>query len=517
MESFEKKGLWWIPGQETRQVAGILSFTSEDGLRLELLGALRRNIAKPLTSIPTLFGHVDGMGMVTLGRCLLAGTRITVPGTVYESYWPSVAFGGAHILKPAEQTFARVRVAFSRLGEWVRESGISLLLAQQPGSATPIRAEYAHPQEKKVELPSGTLRIRFSGTTAGDLIREFTIKQDTYIDFEPRTALSIDDLFETFVYPIQAFLTFAIARATEITALTVFSDELPLDLGDGRTRRAPIDVYVSTRTAPQEAEKRLLPHDMLFTLQDIELRFKQVLASWFRFYSDIPHCANLLASTYYSPHLHLDRMFLTLAQVSEILHRRRFSRKRLPQDEFERRSRLIGECNPGWLAEWIRGQLRNELSFAQRLDELFREYGECTLPLCSDRQSFVRSAVDTRNYYTHYSSGLKKKAATGNNLYFLGQALSTLASCCLLAEIGISAKGRRSLFLRNQSFLALLHETPNNEATDLFVCKEPVQRNARIRAACKTGRLKQKEIAALVGLHPSSVSRIRRDGEIASA
>lgn len=512
MESFEKKGIWWIPGQEAAEVAGILSFTEEDGLHLDLFGAFRDDLSTPFTILPVLFGHADEMGMITLGHCLPAGTRMSIPGPMYEAYRPSIAFAGAHIADPLTQRFHKTRLTFRHLLEWVHEGGISATFARQLNAATPIKAEYTHPEEKHASLSFGTLKIRFTGRTSGDLLNSFTISQGVHIDLEPLDPLPVHDLLETLVSPMQAFLTFATERAANITTLTLFSDDLLIDLGNGRTQRAPIQVYMTTRHGHEEADRRLFNHDFLFTLSDVEKRFEQVIEKWFSFYADTPHCANLLVATHYSPRLHLDRVFLTLAQVSEIFHRSRFKRTKLPPTEFSRRMTLIDKRAPPELAAWIKDQASNELSFAQRLEELVRYYGECVLPLRSDPQEFIRSVVDTRNFYTHYSSGLKKKAAKGKELYLLSQALSTLVRGCLLAELGVSAKERRKLFLRNQAFLSLLQESKNSEARDLFTSAGTQERNAKILAAYESGRMTQKRIAALVGLAPSSVSRIVKSG-----
>lgn len=385
-----------------------------------------------------------------------------------------------------------------------------MMLAQQRNAATPIKAEYTHPEGKHLGLSFGALNIGFTGRTSGDLLNSFTISQDVHIDLEPLEAHSVDDLLEMYVFPVQALLAFATERAAGIATLTLFSDDLLDDLGDGRTRRAPVQVYTSLRHAREEPGNRLYPHDLLFTLSDVEKQLDLVIERWFRFYAEVPHCANLLVGTYYSPHLHLDRVFLTLTQVSEVFHRSRFKRKKLPRTEFSRRMRLIANLTPSRLTAWIKRQVSNELSFAQRLEQLVREYGECILPLWSGPQDFVRSIVDTRNYYTHYSSGLRKRAAQGKELYLLTQALSTLVKSCLLAELGVSAKERRQLFLRNQAFISLLRESTNAEARSLFTSSGTQERNARILAVYDSGRMTQKEIAALVGLDPSSVSRIVR-------
>lgn len=382
------------------------------------------------------------------------------------------------------------------------------MLARQPHAATPIKLEYSHPREKTAHLDLAELKIGFTGKTEGDLLHRFTISQDVHIYVEPAHPLSIGELFETLIAPIQGFLAFATERAADVSSLTVFSDDILVDVGSSRTQRCPIEVYLPTRHGQTTSEGQLHPHDFLFTFQDVEAPFERVMANWFELYRDVPHCLNLQTGTYYSPHLHLDRVFLILAQVSEILHRQYSSRTKMLRKEFTRRVRLIEERTPRWLADWARPYLTNELSFAQRLEELVHEYGECVLPLCASAAEFVRSTVDTRNYYTHYSSGLRTKAARGKDLLLLTKALSVLVRCCVLARLGVPGRERKRLFLRNQAFLFPLRESTNPEARALFVCKDVDERNRRILAACDAGQMTQRQIAALAGLSASAVSRI---------
>lgn len=508
MESFEKQGTWWIPGRDDAAVGGMLSFESEGGLHLSLLGALRDDVSSFYESFPVLFGFVDGMGMVTLADCRPAGTRILLPGPAFEAYCPAIALVGAHIPNPESQQFGKARLALDHLSDWVHEGGMSLALARQPHAATPIKLEYSYPREKTARLDLAKLTIGFMGKTGGDLLNQFTISQGVHVDVEPTHPLSIGELFEALIAPLQGFLAFATERAADVTSLTVFSDDILIDVGSGRTRRCPIGVYLPTRHSLTARERQLHPHDFLFMFQDIEPQFEGVMARWFDLYRDLPHCLNLLTGTYYSPHLHLDRVFLILAQVSEILHRQHSLRTKMPRREFTRRVELIRERTPSWLADWTIPYLTNELSFAERLEELVDDYGECVLPLRASSAEFVRSAVDTRNYYTHYSSKLKAKAARGKDLLLLTQALSVLVRCCVLARLGVTGKERKRLLLRNQAFLFPLRESKNPQARALFACKDADERNRRILAACDAGQMTQRQIAALAGLSASAVSRI---------
>jgi len=511
VESFEKKGIWWLPADPKSSVGGILSFSAGDGLHLQLLGALREIPQFDAEPIPVIFGYVEGKGQVTLERCLPAGTTMTFPGAVYESYWPSAAYAGAHLEDPKSTTFVKARIEFDHLADWIQESGIAVMIARSDAQ-TPIRVEYSYPPPRRADAGGGSVSIKFSARTDGDIVRSFTIHQGTSLLVEPGMPQQFDSLWETLIYPLQSFLTLATGQANVLTSLTLYTDAVLLALDGNRTARAPIQVYFQTQGAAERRERRLYPQDMLFTLRDIEPHFQEVVQKWLRISEESNRCVALFTGTHFFPRPHLDRMFLALAQAAETFHRNRFGSTQFSRAEFrKRRKTILGLC-PATLRDWLEEVLQgaNELRFRQRVEELMEKYGECVRPLCGDRGEFVGRVVATRNYYTHFSGSLVSKAARRTELYLLGQQLSVLIRACLLGELGFSAKERRRLFLRNQEFLSLLRESPPSTDRELFSCGNIDERNRRIVKAYESGQYTQREISLLVGLDTSTISRIIR-------
>ncbi|MBM4038327.1 MAG: hypothetical protein FJ290_07425 [Planctomycetes bacterium] len=49
---------------------------------------------------------------------------------------------------------------------------------------------------------------------------------------------------------------------------------------------------------------------------------------------------------------------------------------------------------------------------------------------------FAKKVTDTRNYFTHYSPGLKNRAARGGGLLWLKMKMEKLLEVCFLRELG---------------------------------------------------------------------------------
>jgi hypothetical protein len=106
---------------------------------------------------------------------------------------------------------------------------------------------------------------------------------------------------------------------------------------------------------------------------------------------------------------------------------------------------------------WLKQQIAwsNELSLKQRLEELY-DHAEIVLKhLVVNRDAFIKRVRDTRNYYTHYSASLRKKAADGIELHWITEVLRYVISFSLLYELDFEPEKIEKLLLRNRSFKAL--------------------------------------------------------------
>ena len=84
----------------------------------------------------------------------------------------------------------------------------------------------------------------------------------------------------------------------------------------------------------------------------------------------------------------------------------------------------------------------NEYSLRKRLGDLLGRIPEDAREAISRAKGdFVNGVVDTRNYLTHFTEELRKKALGGRNLYVAGLRIETLVVANILLDLGVPKEG----------------------------------------------------------------------------
>jgi hypothetical protein len=102
---------------------------------------------------------------------------------------------------------------------------------------------------------------------------------------------------------------------------------------------------------------------------------------------------------------------------------------------------IVNSVKPEY-AEWVKSKLEfgNEPTLHERIEQLITELPESikkTL-LKPTHEKFIKDFKRSRNYYTHYSPSLEKKALKGSELFYLKETSKILLICFILKEIGFS-------------------------------------------------------------------------------
>ena len=199
METLDLEGMFWLPGNPDRKVAGRLEFSDADGPDLRLIGSFhdpnevltRRSgpvIRVPLEEFfgsnidaPRIFGETT-QGFVTLDRCwrksgtfpLLGGRR-----PARENYGAWAVFLGAHFDEGASPAFSRVSTRIQNLENW---TGMSLVRITLDYSEESKKLEEVHivagqPTELVAQSALGELCLSLGYLLKGDHIVESAIAQ----------------------------------------------------------------------------------------------------------------------------------------------------------------------------------------------------------------------------------------------------------------------------------------------------------------------------------------------------
>src|ERR1044072_7995466 len=127
MQSIEYSAMWCLPSNPENTVAGSISFTDDDGILLQLIGAFGDFSFFELSrSHPILLGLSTNGKRITLTNCVGAGVNMSSAGFVTEAYKADFCFIGGHFHEPGELRFGKITVKYSHLSDWVRITGLSV-------------------------------------------------------------------------------------------------------------------------------------------------------------------------------------------------------------------------------------------------------------------------------------------------------------------------------------------------------------------------------------------------------
>lgn len=79
----------------------------------------------------------------------------------------------------------------------------------------------------------------------------------------------------------------------------------------------------------------------------------------------------------------------------------------------------------------------NEINLGKRLKKIIEPF-KGHLGTSSERSKALRKIVNTRNYLTHYSEGLKERSAKGRDLWVLCQKMEVIFNLHFLKVIGFT-------------------------------------------------------------------------------
>jgi len=459
MKSVEFSGMWWLPGNPERTVAGSLSFNEENGIVLQLIGAFVdfQNFGESRTH-PVLLGLTTNGKTITLVDCVGTNFSFSAPGFITEAYMAKFCFIGGHFENTAALQFRKFSVQYSHLPDWVRITGLTVTRHLDQHK---MEASYELPQDLTAETSKGTILLSFSGNASGDGFQQFNFEQSVWFEIEAPTERSVQELLAQFVSPLQNLLTLATTKPNSITELNVFSSTVYLEKENKERVERPIRVVFRQHYAEAAPHKLLIPDYMLFTLHDVLEDFESVIEKWFEVASELDVVCNLFFAIQYTPTMHLENEFLNIVNALESYHRRRMKNEVQPKDEHAARvKRIINKVEVSD-QEWLDGILAysNEPRLEQRLNELLQKVHGVLDTVIEDDAKFAKRVKNTRNYLTHFDQRLKKRVARGSELFWLIRKLSYVLQLCLLLEVGLPLEKCAELLHRNQAFI----QTPGLE------------------------------------------------------
>ena len=222
----------------------------------------------------------------------------------------------------------------------------------------------------------------------------------------------------------------------------------PVSLAEDAPAASPI-VTVHYVVVPKPKVQIPHPARMPFTLSDLSSDVTGYLERWYQSSQDITPIHDLVFATLYMPDAYLESRFLQVMQALESYHRKRMPGMLLPKEEFRSllkdMRQIVKTSELGLRADMRKAftdklSYLNELPLRLRLEALCALLGDAATAVVPDPRAFVVQACDTRNYLTHYSPHLQRRAANVSALGALYRQAHALAKCLLMCELGLPSE-----------------------------------------------------------------------------
>lgn len=257
MKPFEMTGRWWLPfSTEREKIPGILKFTHEEGLELNLIGTL----------------YVFGSYRIILGETT-EGKKITLCHSLTLFYGgsqkihSSIAYIGAHFEKEEDINFNKVVFEYSHLSEWLQISGFIKKMARVP-NIPKLEVSYDEPESLIVQIPKGKMIASCDVSNDSVSLDLANLEQTASIEVELFNNISLEDLRRELINPLRNLISLALDVKNCLTNLYVYNENVFISFKENERIPTAIQVYFRAEI-PVKDNSIKTPQDRLFTLLDI--------------------------------------------------------------------------------------------------------------------------------------------------------------------------------------------------------------------------------------------------------
>lgn len=516
LEEFVSLGKWWLPNNPEVEVPGKLSFSSENGATLELLGSfysspfeeigdilnsssltkslnVNNNVQagvaidfiKPKETI--ILGLLDNNEEISLYRCSgeinkyeFSTERATL--VFYIEY----IFRKIHFNKEEDIQFKSISVQYSNLREWVGKSGIEIIPGKEENQ---VLISYQPPSNIHIaKIENLDLNITFSQVYFNPFNffskREYyraNLEQIVWLTMENPCNQPFNECIQLLIN-FRDLLSFAMTKPTSVievsgrTNVTYTKGVLQASgkiVLEEEQRETQVFILFSLGNSAKAVEIEIPTNKMLFLFRDLENNLGEIFEAWINKREEYQPIFDLLLITMYTPNLYLHYRFLNVVQALEAYHTNKYEDiyqdVKIYEKGLYKKFREVLDAFPsknvdqenGISDEFrkaLKGKLKAQTRFTleTRLKDLLKKVSPLLpndfIGSTTDRDSFARRSAETRNALTHHDKEKRKQAAQGQELNQLFYTLKVILQICLMKEISFNDNSIKTLVERNRVY-----------------------------------------------------------------
>lgn len=423
IEPIEIKGYWWLPSSPDDTVAGILTYTPNDSIRLELIGQLKFNISALEEFINreeenVIYGFSSDAKEISLLNCFPSGGSLNFSCKFpIQRYKCQHLIIGAHITSLDAPFFFKTQVDIPYLSLWATPNSIEnkMFFNDKKVEKYCISFKAGVNHIDHVDIENYRLSIDGVVNYKGDYF-EPKIKQKTLIILTNTSNFSLKDALSK-IFLFEQFLSFAALRPIESKKIVLFSKAKYQELDNGDKHFFPIEyirVYHGIETNDDlNVSKR---GTFLFSYDTIKEEFKTIIKKWYTEQGDIAPIRHHLIECVRQKGIFSSVDFLIVIQSIEGFWWR-FRDSDYKQEHHLRNS--------------------SRTSLYTIIEELVNEFKD--IDRLKLNEININEVVDSRHYFSHFVPKEKKPhAKDGLDLFELTVKIRKLLICCLLNFVGFT-------------------------------------------------------------------------------
>ena len=211
-----------------------------------------------------------------------------------------------------------------------------------------------------------------------------------------------------------------------------------------------------------EKSESISPHELLFTLADIEDGFAPFFERWSHLMTVYADACNVFFGLQYGPPVYLNATFIGVIESLSLYYTRREDGVAHRIQEGRHLTEVLGKL-PAADADWVRSHIwvRPFPPLQHILAKLLGEHAELINPLLrTGQQGFIAEVLNTLDYTVRRDPDVGSTASQGNELYWMVARLRILLKLCFLRELSFSEEKTRSFFAKNGVYQHLANFIP---------------------------------------------------------
>jgi hypothetical protein len=426
------KGIWWIPSNPEDEISGTVSLKDGGGIILDMIGTFgkEKDSFTKLNNFDLIRGYSRSGGELTLHNCreIIKKTPFG-SGTEHSYISCETAYFNLDLDEEEEIKFDIYYLDFPFLEEWLCLFGFEA----DWNNLDDWKLTFKKPETYIAENEYGSFKIDTKLVAGHKNQFKYTAEQKSWFKFTLSEKTTFDDFKDKFLIPSQNFISFVTNYPNWIKFISARSS-------DDDKNKSDIKIHHLQPFKKDDHNKSPSRQDQLFSLKNVDKEFSFIFNNWLNIHDDLEAVIELYFGVLFNKHSFPKTRFLNLCQACESYHSIRKESSIVKEKTHRKRLKsVLGSISEEYKT-WVNDGLyhANRKTLKTQLTELLEEFLNLYSPFIQSNEKLAKKIKDTRNYYTHYNSALKDKAAKGKELILLSELLSTLIKTHLLSELGFS-------------------------------------------------------------------------------